>query len=37
VNPGLCHFFDPESGESLLRRDAVPQAELPRQIADPVG
>jgi hypothetical protein len=37
VNPSLCHFFDPDTGESVLRRESVPDAELPRQIADPVG
>ncbi len=37
LNPGLCHFFDPESGDSLLRRESVPDAELPRSVAGPVS
>jgi multiple sugar transport system ATP-binding protein len=37
LNPGLCYFFDPASGESLLRRGPAPDAEIPRSVAGPVG
>ena len=37
LNPSLCYFFDPESGESLLEREPVPDAELPSSVAGAVG
>jgi multiple sugar transport system ATP-binding protein len=37
LNPSLCYFFDPESGESLLEREPVPDAEVPSSVAGPVS
>jgi multiple sugar transport system ATP-binding protein len=35
LHPELCHFFEPESGKSLLVRPAAPTDEVPAPLASP--
>jgi multiple sugar transport system ATP-binding protein len=37
LHPELCHFFDPDSGSSLLVRTPAPTDAVPASLASPVG
>jgi multiple sugar transport system ATP-binding protein len=36
LHPELCHFFEPESGQSLLVRPPAPTDEVPASLASPM-
>jgi hypothetical protein len=37
LHPELCHFFEPESGNSLVGRRPTPTDEIPVSLASPLS